>query len=156
VLRILQQHQISSPVIEWGVQQEPKAIEEYQKHQQRFGHQELTVCPVGFLVCQSETHPFLGTSHNGVVYDPLNTPHPFGFMEIKCLYSHRHHTPLEACSDPKFCCELRTASSENPSIVLKHNHPYYCQLQGQMAVGNKPWCDFVIYTPKGMNIERVR
>ena len=25
-----------------------------------------------------------------------------------------------------------------------------------MAIGNRPWCDFVIYTPKEMNVECVQ
>ena len=34
-------------------------------------------------------------------------------------------------------------------------HPYYCQIQGQMAIGARPWCDFILYTPRGVSVERV-
>ena len=40
-------------------------------------------------------------------------------------------------------------------VVLKDSHPYYCQVQGQLGIGNKPWCDFVIYTRRGLNVERI-
>jgi len=36
-------------------------------------------------------------------------------------------------------------------IKLSLNHPYYAQVQGQMAVGH----DFVIYTTKGINVEHI-
>ena len=40
-------------------------------------------------------------------------------------------------------------------MVLKRNHPYFSQVQGQMAVGERPWCDFVIYTTEGLSAYRV-
>ena len=153
VLKLLQRRQISSPAIEWGVQQEPRAIEAYKTHQHSVGHQELTVCPVGFLVCQE--YPFLGASPDGGVYDLASDLHPFGFVEVKCPYSHHDNTPVEACSDPSFCCELKRTSCGDTMVVLKHSHPYYCQVQGQLGIGNKPWCDFVIYTRRGLNVERI-
>ena len=39
--------------------------------------------------------------------------------------------------------------------MLKRSHPYYCQVQGQLAIGNRPWCDFIVYTQKGLSIDRV-
>jgi len=30
-----------------------------------------------------------------------------------------------------------------------------CSDQGQMAVGERPWCDFVIYTTQGLRVNRV-
>ena len=38
---------------------------------------------------------------------------------------------------------------------LKRNHIYYAQVQGQMGSGKCPRCDLVIYTSKGINIERI-
>ena len=100
VLKLLQRRQISSPAIEWGVQQEPRAIETYKTHQHSVGHQELTVCPVEFFVCQE--YPFLGASPDGGVYDPASDLHPFGFVEVKCPYSHRDNTPVEDVLTPTF------------------------------------------------------
>ena len=55
----------------------------------------LTVCASGFIV--STSHPFLGASPEGAVYDPSNSLQPFGFLEIKCPYSACDIFPLEAC-----------------------------------------------------------
>ena len=100
-------------------------------------------------MCQD--HPFLGASPDGTIYDPTH-PDPYGFLEVKCPYSHRDHTPEVACSDPLFCCELR---GDSKVVSLKRGHKYYCQIQGQMAIGSRSWCDFVVYTSKGINIERI-
>ena len=101
-----------------------------------------------FSVC--ETYPFLGASPDGAVYDPSNTNQPFGFLEIKCLYSQRNMTPADACSSSGFCCSI-----VDGKLSLRRNHPYYTQVQGKMAVGERPWCDFVIYTKRGISIERI-
>lgn len=39
--------------------------------------------------------------------------------------------------------------------VLKTNHKYYYQVQGQMGITGAKWCDFVTYTFQGMIIERI-
>ena len=38
---------------------------------------------------------------------------------------------------------------------LKTSHAYYAQVQGQMGVSGVEWCDFVVYTKKGMSVERI-
>jgi len=68
------------------VKNEALAIQAYIQHQQCNGHDGLTVCKVGFHV--SRSHPFLGASPDGGVYDP-SCEQPYGFIEVKCPYS-RH------------------------------------------------------------------
>ena len=81
-----------------------------------------------------------------LVYDE-----PFGLAEIKCPYSHQNNTPEQACSNKDFFYAL-----ENGVFVkLKRAHPYYSQIQGQLAMTQRKWCDFVVNTPKGLSIERV-
>lgn len=53
-------------------------------------------------------------------------------------------------SDPSFCCD-----SIDGKCKLKVAHPYYAQVQGQMGITGADWCDFVIFTKKGMSIEGV-
>lgn len=65
-------------------------------------------------------------------------------------------TPEEACLDRQFCCTIQENSDGTKQVVLKRNHPYFAHVQGQMAVGERPWCDFVIkYTTKGLSIHRI-
>ena len=74
---------------------------------------------------------------------------PFG---VKCPYTARDLTPADACALPGFCCALDPA---NGQLKLKQNHHYFAQVQGQMAIGARPWCDFVVYTRQGIHVERI-
>ena len=152
VLSILMPRKFSSPANTWGIENESRAIQAYIDHKQSCGINELTVGPCGFYIC--DAHPFLGATPDGTVYDPTNPEQPFGFLEVKCPYSHRDRTPTEACAMPGFCCEIDTQSDGTQVIKLRRNHPYYAQVQGQMAVGDRPWCDFIIYTTS-ISIERI-
>ena len=152
VLSILKSRKFSSTATTWGIEHEAMAIQAYINHKHGCGVDGLTVGPCGFLVC--EQYPFLGATPDGTVYDPTNLEQPFGFLEVKCPYSHRDRTPAEACGMPGFCCQLETDSNGSQKIKLRRNHPYYAQVQGQMAVGDRPWCDFAIYT-KDVSVERI-
>ena len=152
VLSILMPRKFSSPATTWGIENESKAIQAYVEHKKSCGISELTVGPCGFFIC--EDYPFLGATPDSTVYDPSNSSHPFGFLEVKCPYSHRDRSPAEACAIPGFCSQLGTLPDGSNQVTLRRNHPYFAQVQGQMAVGGRAWCDFVIYT-KSISIERI-
>ena len=44
----------------------------------------------------------------------------------------------------------------NGKVHLKRDHQYYDQVQGQLAVSGLEWCDFVVFTNVGINIERIK
>ena len=143
VLQILQPKQFSTSATQWGVSNESRVQEEYIQHQLTCGKDGLVVAPAGFFIIKSQ--PCLGASPDGAVYDPPSPNQPFGFLEIKCPFKHKNVTLQEACRDPTFCCTYSNTA-----------HPYFAQVQGQMAIGNRPWCDFVVYTTKGVNVNRVQ
>ena len=43
----------------------------------------------------------------------------------------------------EFCLEQTEQGPQR-----KRNHPYYAQIQGEMAIMEVPWCDFVVLTIK--------
>lgn len=135
--------------LEYGKNMEAEALQAYTEHQHKNGHPNLCVVPSGFVV--SKTHPFLGASPDGAIYDPDSVSGPFGFLEIKCAYKYRELTPLQAAEQPDFWSNV-----ENELMQLKQNHPYFSQVQGHMGVGMRLWCDFVTYTQKGVHVERIR
>lgn len=151
VLRILGLRKFTAKATEWGMEQEPLALEAYVRHQHASGHDGLFACKSGFLI--SVTHPYLGASPDACVHDPT-FEEIFGLAEIKCPYSQRNNTPEEACSGKDLCCTLEQSSTET-RLKLKPSHPYYSQVQGQMAIAQRPWCDFIIYTPRGLSVERI-
>ena len=149
VLSIIEHRSFQTAATEWGKKHEDIAIEQYVRTQRDSGHSDLYACKSGFVI--SDEHPFLGASPDAAVYDPSATK-SFGVAEVKCPYSFRNMTPTEACSKPHFFCTLGPESS---TPVLKKSHQYYAQVQGQMAITKREWYDFVIYTEKGLSIERI-
>ena len=95
VQQLIKPRQFMTPAIEWGIKNEPLAIQAYTQHQQCNGHDGLTVCKVGFHV--SRSRPLLSASPDGV-YDP-SCDQSYEFVEVKCPYS---RTPAEACADNNF------------------------------------------------------
>ena len=62
----------------------------------------------------------------------------------------RSTTVADVCKNLAFFCE-----ATDSGIHLKTSHNYYYQVQGQMAVLNLPWCDFVVWTLKDYHTERI-
>lgn len=108
---------------------------------------EVIVFECGLVI--NPSFPFLGASPDGKVYDP-SVDIKEGILEIKCPFKYRDETPVEACSHPDFFCELIDGH-----LKLKKNSLHYSQVQGQMAICQVEWCDFVIYTKAGLNVERI-
>ncbi len=59
-------------------------------------------------------------------------------------------TPVDACLASGFYC-----TEANEELSLRRNHRYFAQVQGQMAVGERAWCDFVIYTTHGLSVQTI-
>ena len=102
VMHILQPKHFSTLATQYGIDNERLALEKYVSHQNTHGHPDLTVSTSGFITDTS--HPFLGASPDGAIYDPIDLQKPFGFKEIKCPYSMRNQTLVEACFSPCPCC----------------------------------------------------
>ena len=149
VLNILQPTDFSSVAMKYGIDHEKIALKAYVAFQQQNGHPDLLVSPSGFII--NPKYSYLGASPDGAVYDPSSTNEPFGFVEIKCPYAMRNMSPKEAAHTAGFCCIVDSSGN----IQLKENHSYYAQIQGQMALGERPWCDFVVYTQKDISIQRI-
>ena len=58
--------------------------------------------------------------------------------------------PCEAAENKDFCCELT-----GDTLTLKQKHNYYYQIQEQMAISCRKWCDFVVYTNKKVSVKRI-
>lgn len=99
--------------------------------------------------------PGIGASPDGLVEDVRNKT--FGLLEIKCpkILEHVGPTDLHVLTPQQrnsFCCILLKPRC----IILKRNHQYHYQIQTQMAITGRQWCDFVVWTAKGYHIERIK
>ena len=71
-------------------------------------------------------------------------------IEIKCPYSFRNCSVKEACTKREFYCTI------NDDILhLNRTHLYYYQLQGTMAITGATECDFIVWTPVSMEVEKI-
>ena len=136
--RILGYSGFHSAYTDWGIKHEPAAKRKYQIVTGRKS------ADCGLFV--NPKFPYLGSSPDGLVGDD-------GVLEVKCPASQawRNSTPSDCCDDPNFYCAL----NEKGDPTLKKTHKYYYQFQGQMAISSRKWCDFVVWTLKGINIERI-
>lgn len=87
----------------------------------------------------------MGASPDGLVIDP-SEQQPHGLVEIKCPARAEKTPLLDLCTNKKykstFC--LRYI---NDTYELKKRHTYYYQIQGQLHITCRSWCDFVLWTP---------
>ena len=93
-------------------------------------------------------YPYSGASVDGIVSCPKCDD---GIVEIKCPYKWQHNSPIDACQDAGFCCE-----NVNDQLLLKSNHHYYYQVMGQMAITELQWADFVIWTRRGISVQKIK
>lgn len=136
---------VDTQAMRYGRKRESQARRDYTKR-----HLEecsgVLVDTTGLII--SKQFPFLGASVDGIVRcEKCGT----GTLEIKCPFVGKNVTP-EEYSEMKSSCIIK---SENGELVLKENHNYMFQIMGQMKVLGIDWCDFVIWTKKGMNVQRV-
>lgn len=130
-----------------GIKYEPIALQEYQKFM--FNRKTpVSVLRSGLVV--SKSFPVLGATPDAKVVD-FGCSVCFGLAEVKCPHTKFHVTPLDACSDPGFFMEKINANQ----CRLKRDHAYYAQVQGQMGITGAKWCDFIVYTSKGLYVERI-
>lgn len=119
--------------------------------QHRLSHSDVLLETAGFRI--SVSHPFIGASPDGYVSCSCCGS---GVIEIKCPFCTKDLSVNEAANSvPNFCLE----NNECGSIRLKRDHAYYYQVQMQLFVTDKPYCDFILWTERDSAspfVERVK
>ena len=133
--------------IQWGKDNKDKACQAYQKYMQDRGHKGLHITKAGFIIHSMKG--WLGASPDGWVVDPSFVPSN-GLLEVKCPYSMAEKTPENMCKDDDFYCRII-----NGSLQLDKYHQYYHQVQLQLYVASEraKWCDFCVFTLKGVCVQ---
>lgn len=132
--------------LKYGREMEPYAKEaykkEYLKHKQ---HTDVLFEDSGLVV--DNDIPYIASSPDLLVSCKCCG---FGMVEIKCCLI----PPCQVCSG--FCkCKLPKCLKCDEYIHLRKNHPYYGQIQGQLAITKRDWCDLYIHTCNGSFTERI-
>lgn len=94
----------------------------------------------GLFVCQEI--PCLGASPDAVIDDNE-------IVEVKCPYSGRDQD-----IKPGACFKFLKYGDDN-KMVLKENHNYYFQIQGQLFISKRKYCHFVVYTFRDLFVKKI-
>ncbi|XP_078661228.1 uncharacterized protein LOC144905429 [Branchiostoma floridae x Branchiostoma belcheri] len=132
------------PSLKYGRLLEPVARKSYTALQREKGHQNLDVTECGLFVDPQKI--FLGATPDGLVQCTCCGE---GLLEIKCPRTSAMEQP--SASNTNFL-----KLSENGDTRLKQNHAFYYQVQAQMGVTGRRWCDFFVYSKAGYHLERIR
>ena len=129
----------------YGLESEPKAILKYEEQSN------TVVCKSGLWV--NPNYPFLGCSPAGIVGED-------GLLEIKCLKIFKDSTVktvVEKWSTlPKVVTQKQCFIMKDGQCILKSRHDNYYQIQMQLLVTERIFCDFVLYAENGpVSIERI-
>ena len=132
----------SCPQIEYGKVNENIAREAYQL--QTSNHVQTTG------LWANNDFPSLACSPDGIVFD--TTADMNGLLEIKCPYILKDTYIKSLTPEQKkhFCLEIC-----GDQLKLKRNHQYYYQIQTQIGIMKLKWCDFAVWSPKELYIERI-
>ena len=146
VKQIMERNMISHrvPALQWGITNEDIAREAYLELAKE-QHANFQYSAAGLHV--NPSYPHLGATPDGIINCDCCGD---GVIEIKCPYKHRDKHPHHV-ADPQFYLKR----NNDGQLHLCRNHEYYSQIQGQLAVCEKEYCDFVCWTPHGMHVERI-
>lgn len=137
VRNLLYPKELNTPAILYGRVNESVALERYSAEK----GVKVTAC--GIFISGDE--PYLAASPDGLVPED-------GLVEVKCLLSVKDRLLRDVSQDKKssLCLEVKDGS-----LQLKRNHRYYYQVQGQMNITGRSFCDFVVLTEKDFFTERI-
>ena len=132
--------------MKYGIESEPEAIKKYEEQTNS------VVATSGLWV--NPKYPFLGCSADGLVDQD-------GIIEIKSLKIFKFNTidsiilPGQT-SVPKDTISRQCFTLDDGQCELKRSHDYHYQIQMQLLVTERNFCDFILYAKNGpVSIERI-
>ncbi|XP_035689579.1 uncharacterized protein LOC118424879 [Branchiostoma floridae] len=133
-----------SPFTNWGQLHESTALKVYEER--------MIDNHEGFQTYESGLHinndwPYLGATPDGLVECKCCGK---GVCEMKCPFTAKDLLPTDLANTRNFCLK-----KTNDIVHLDRSHAYYYQVQAQMFICDVEYCDFVVWTKKGVFIERI-
>ena len=123
---------VQTALMKGGLALEPVAVQEYALIKN------VSYWPSGFFIHPDA--PWLGSSPDGVVFDPMEAP-PFGLVEVNC-------------PNVKSYVDCRQLHMQSGALRLKPGHSYYWQVQCRLLITGMQGCDFVVFAEEYVLLQR--
>ena len=138
----------STPAMRCGKENEDHARQTY-IHNRSSAGEKMVVTPCGLQLMADKS--YLVTSPDGLVLCTSVDTFCNGCLEIKCPYSIDGSVTVKLspwCITEKFGDKFFMKCRRDGSLYLPHDHMYYAQVQGEMAILGVEWCDVVVIVMK--------
>lgn len=134
----------SSKSTDWGLKNEKKALHEYEERMKE-DHINFSISDCGLII--NVEYPHLAASPDSLASCECCGK---GTVEVKCPFLLKRMTLQEFAAKNSTCLNI----TEN-GMEINQNHSYYYQVQLQMCLMKLLYCDFVIWSPQELFIERI-
>ncbi|XP_069720515.1 uncharacterized protein [Phaenicophaeus curvirostris] len=139
---------VRTPAMSWGIRNEKAAVRAYEKLKSQALGKAVQVEDCGLFIHRDKE--WIAASPDGIIKEAA-TGKALGLLEVKCPYKHRNRTVHDACKDKDFCLQV-----DGDSYALKKDHPYFTQVQCQLAAAGLQQADFVVHTTKETAVAPVK
>ena len=133
--------EINVAATNYGKESESKAFACYLE-KMKLLHDDFSVSTTGLHV--NEKFPFLGASPDGLT--DCSCCKKKGLLEIKCPYS---------CKNISLADYIKNKNGPFKNGKINENHNYYCQMQLQMMVTERSFCDFFVWSAVDSKLIRI-
>ena len=134
--------------IQWGIDNEKHALIAYERVL-AVKNTKLKLTKTGLWVSKEGD---LGASPDGLVVHS-KTNDLVGIVEAKCPFSCREFAWDELEENGRWPRYLE--AERGRQIHLKPDSDYYFQIQGQLLVTKADWCDFIVWGPRFVKVQRI-
>ena len=131
-------------IFRWGCEHELKARKMYEAYATQ-QHQDLSVCDAGLHIDPSR--PYLGASPDALLSCSCCGD---GILEIKCPHCAKDTGILSTTEKKHFCIE-----NTDGTYALNRDHQYHYQVQAQLFVTKRKFCDFMVWSTSNFFIQRI-
>ncbi|KAG8234915.1 hypothetical protein J437_LFUL015323 [Ladona fulva] len=124
-IQVLYSNFSGNKATQYGVEKEPLALVDVQERCN------IKVTPAGLFI--DEDKPYLAATPDGLIGED-------GLVEIKCAYSLEKMSPAEGIASGR----IKYCMMKNGHLILKKNHDYMYQIQGQLYITRRKFCNFAL------------
>ena len=121
--------------------------------QKRINNRHINFSCVNAGLHISAEYPFIAATPDGLLDCECCGE---GLLEVKCPFRYcNSDLPDAETGDSEDLAKFYMEVDFAGGLSLKRNHQYYYQVQAQMNICDRPYCDFVVWSSKGMIVQRI-